>query len=132
MATASDLARGWMQKGESDRLNADRTTQSAGPYDTACFHAQQAVEKYLKAILALAGSPIPRTHDLEDIYNHCVAIAPGLLLDPMELSLLTPYAVQLRYDVGFWPDRATAEQALATVDRVRAAVLSILPSSTHP
>ncbi len=50
----------------------------------------------------------------------------------MELSLLTPYAVQLRYDVGFWPDRATAEQALATVDRVRAAVLSILPSSTHP
>ncbi len=76
MATASDLARGWMQKGESDRLNADRTTQSAGPYDTACFHARQAVEKYLKAILALAGSPIPRTHDLEDIYNHCVAIAP--------------------------------------------------------
>ena len=132
MATASDLARGWMQKGESDRLNADRTTQSAGPYDTACFHAQQAVENYLKALLALAGSPIPRTHDLEDIYNHCVAIAPGLLLDPMELSLLTPYAVQLRYDVGFWPDRATAEQALATVDRVRAAVLSILPSSTHP
>jgi HEPN domain-containing protein len=132
MATANDLARGWMQKGESDRLNADRTTQSAGPYDTACFHAQQAVEKYLKAILALAGSPIPRTHDLEDIYNHCVAIAPDLLLDPMELSLLTPYAVQLRYDMGFWPDRATAEQALATVDRVRAAVLSILPSSTHP
>jgi HEPN domain-containing protein len=132
MATANDLARGWMQKGESDRLNADRTTQSAGPYDTACFHAQQAVEKYLKAILALAGSPIPRTHDLEDIYDHCVAIAPDLLLDPLELSLLTPYAVQLRYDVGFWPDRATAEQALATVDRVRAAVLSILPSSAHP
>jgi HEPN domain-containing protein len=132
MATANDLARGWMQKGESDRLNAERTTQSAGPYDTACFHPQQAVEKYLKAILALAGSPIPRTHDLEDIYDHCVAIAPDLLLDPMELSLLTPYAVQLRYDVGFWPDRPTAEQALATVDRVRAAVLSILPSSTHP
>jgi hypothetical protein len=33
-----------MQKGESDRLNADRTVQSPGPYDTACFHAQQAAE----------------------------------------------------------------------------------------
>jgi HEPN domain-containing protein len=132
MATPSDLARGWMQKGDSDRLNADRTAQSTGPYDTACFHAQQAVEKYLKAVVAQAGSPIPRTHDLEDIYNHCLAIQPALVLDRMELSLLTPYAVQLRYDIDFWPDQATAEEALATVDRVRAAVLSVLPSSTHP
>ena len=69
MATQSDLARGWMQKGDSDRLNAERTVHSAGPYDTACFHCQQAVEKYLKAILAFAGQPIPRTHDLEDVYN---------------------------------------------------------------
>jgi hypothetical protein len=38
MATQIDLALGWMQKTESDRLNADRTTQSADPYDTACFH----------------------------------------------------------------------------------------------
>ena len=65
MATPVDLARGWMQKGDSDRLNADRTAQSTGPYDTGCFHAQQAVEKYLKAVLAVAGSRIPRSHDLE-------------------------------------------------------------------
>jgi HEPN domain-containing protein len=121
-----------MQKGESDRLNPDRTTHSLGPYDTACFHAQQAVEKYLKAILAQAGTPIPRTHDLEDRYRYCLAVAPALTLDPMELSLLTPYAVQLRYDVEFWPDRTTAEQALATLDRVRAAVLSILAPAAHP
>jgi HEPN domain-containing protein len=132
MATPADLARGWMQKGDSDLLNADRTTQTSGPYDTACFHAQQAVEKYLKAVLAFAGSPIPRTHDLEDIYNLCVATAPALALDRMELSILTPYAVQLRYDMAFWPDQPTAQQALATVARVRAAVLSVLPPSTHP
>lgn len=76
MATPADLARGWMQKGDSDRLNADRTTQTPGPYDTACFHAQQAVEKYLKAVLAFSGSPILRTHDLEDIDNSCLAVAP--------------------------------------------------------
>jgi len=132
MATPSDLARGWLQKGESDRLNADRTTRTPGPYDTACFHAQQAVEKYLKAVLAFAGLPIPRTHDLEDIYNICLGVAPALALDRMELSSLTPYAVQLRYDMGFWPDQATAQEALATADRVRAAVLSVLPTSTHP
>ncbi len=132
MATQIDLARGWMQKGESDRLNADRTLQSSGPYDTACFHTQQAVEKYLKALIALAGAPIPRTHDLEDIYDGCLAVEPGLVLDRDELSVLTPYAVELRYDTEFWPDRAMVQQALETVDRVRTAVLSVLPLAAHP
>ena len=44
MATLSDLARGWMQKGDSDRLTAERILLGPGPYDTACFHTQQAVE----------------------------------------------------------------------------------------
>ena len=132
MATQSDLARAWMQKADSDRLNAERTVQSAGPYDTACFHCQQAVEKYLKAVLAFAGQPIPRTHDLEEVYNQCLAVAPALSLDGTELSLLTPYAVQLRYDADFWPDQGTARQALDVANRVRAAVLTVLPRSAWP
>ena len=32
--------------------------------EIACFHAQQCVEKYMKAMLAVSGLPIPRTHDL--------------------------------------------------------------------
>ena len=94
--------------------------------------AQQAAEKYLKAVLALAGSPILRSHDLEDIYDQCLAVAPALALDRMELSALTPYAVLLRYDMEFWPDQATAQKASAIVDRVRAAVLAVLPTSAHP
>jgi len=35
------------------------------PYDTVCFHCQQACEKYLKALLTLSGIHAPRTHDLE-------------------------------------------------------------------
>ncbi len=59
MPGQADLARGWMQKGDSDRSAADQITQGGGPFDTACFHAQQAAEKYLKAVVALAGAPIP-------------------------------------------------------------------------
>jgi HEPN domain-containing protein len=132
MATAVDLARGWMQKGDSDRLNAERTVQTDGPYDTACFHAQQAAEKSLRSIIAFSGKPIPRTHDLEDIYDECLTVAHELALDRMELSVLTPYAVQLRYDMEFWPDQATGKQALAAVYRIRAAVLAALPPLTHP
>ncbi|MFQ5769509.1 MAG: HEPN domain-containing protein [bacterium] len=34
-------------------VNVQRMVNSDGPYDTACFHAQQAIEKLLKAFLAL-------------------------------------------------------------------------------
>jgi HEPN domain-containing protein len=33
-----------------------------GPFDTVCFHAQQAIEKALKAMLAYNTRPIPRSH----------------------------------------------------------------------
>lgn len=52
MKDKSALARGWFRKADSDLADARRTTASEGPYDTACFHAQQAVEKYLKGVLA--------------------------------------------------------------------------------
>lgn len=44
-AKRSALVRGWFRKADSDLADARRTTASEGPYDTACFHAQQAVEK---------------------------------------------------------------------------------------
>ena len=132
MPATVDLARGWMQKGDSDRCCAERILHGPGPYDTACFHCQQAAEKYLKAVLAVNGQPIPRTHDLEDIYELCAAAAPVIVLNRLELSALTPFAVQLRYDISFWPDSDTVQQALDTVNRVRAAVLAVLPAQAHP
>jgi HEPN domain-containing protein len=35
--------------------------------DTVCFHAQQCVEKYLKAFLVLEGIDFPKTHDIGKI-----------------------------------------------------------------
>ncbi len=37
-----DLVRGWMAKADSDLLVVRRILEGSGPYDTACFHAQQA------------------------------------------------------------------------------------------
>ncbi|MGC1377897.1 MAG: HEPN domain-containing protein [Anaerolineales bacterium] len=54
-----DLAFGWLAKAESDLSAANWML----PFDTACFHAQQAIEKALKAMLAFCAQPIPRSHD---------------------------------------------------------------------
>ena len=41
----------WLKKADSDLKNAELVLSAADehpPYDTVCFHCQQAVEKYLK------------------------------------------------------------------------------------
>ena len=43
-----DLAVGWLAKAGSDMRAARLVTDGDGPYDTACFHAQRAIEKSLK------------------------------------------------------------------------------------
>lgn len=45
----------------------------------------------------------------------------------VELTQLTPYAVQMRYDPDFWPDVATLQEAIALAERVRIIVLSLVP-----
>ena len=56
MRDKHDHARGWFRKAESDLYTAQRTLDGDGPYDTACFHAQQVAEKYLKGLLAFMDS----------------------------------------------------------------------------
>ncbi len=39
-------------------------------YNQVCFHADQCVEKTLKAIYIHQGKPYPRTHKLADLLSH--------------------------------------------------------------
>ncbi len=60
------------------------------------FHVQQAIEKLLKAWLALLGETYPLTHDLELLFN---LIRERGVDTSAFLALIeyTPYAVQFRY-----------------------------------
>jgi HEPN domain-containing protein len=61
------------------------------------FHAQQAVEKAIKAVLAESGVEIPFTHDLSfllDIVAERAIRAPQVVA---EADWLTPWAVAARY-----------------------------------
>ena len=126
------LAQGWFRKADSDLADARRTTASEGPYDTACFHAQQAVEKYLKGVLAWRGLVIPRTHDLEKLQRLCTQLEPWPELATCDLIDLTAYAVELRYDAEFWPPQPTAADAVKLAEQVRARVLARMPPDTNP
>ena len=82
----SDLRLGRLGSGEEEILPAQ-----------ICFHAQQAAEKALKAVLLSAGTDFPLTHDLGQLLELCghagIEIPPEIL----ETDGLTPYAVETRY-----------------------------------
>lgn len=132
MKGPADHARQWLLKADSDLANARQTLDGPGPYDTACFHAQQAIEKCLKAVLAYSGDPIPRTHKLEVLAPLVRAAAPGLDLDAERLKKITPYAVKPRYELGFWPGREEAAEAVVAAEEVRDRVRRVLPPEAVP
>ncbi|MCK4306272.1 MAG: HEPN domain-containing protein [Candidatus Eisenbacteria sp.] len=119
--------RGWLRKAESDLADASRTIASDGPYDTACFHCQQAVEKGLKGLLAFLDQSIPHTHDLEELQRLCLNVAPDLPLADFDLVTLSGYAVEMRYDFDFWPDRQTAQEAIDLAHAAREVAAGSLP-----
>jgi HEPN domain-containing protein len=106
----------------NDLLNADNNLKSEIiPYDTVCFHCQQAAEKILKAYLVAKGMQPRFTHDLllllEEILPCCADAEP--LRD--DLALLMPYAVEVRYpDDLFVPTHEEAVEARQAAEHVLA------------
>jgi HEPN domain-containing protein len=86
--------------------------------DIVCFHCQQAVEKYLKALLQELGVSFPKTHDLELLLDLLLPYASTLNALRRRLDALTNFAVEYRYPIV----RATLRQmqsALRTMERAR-------------
>ncbi len=70
------------------------------PIEAFGFHAQQAAEKLLKAVLVAAGAQYPRTHRLAELID--LLRAAGVQVPPAfeDLRRLTPFAVEFRYDIA--------------------------------
>jgi HEPN domain-containing protein len=86
----------WIDDAKSDlALAAVRKTKRIR-YEHLCFHAQQAAEKAVKAVLVACGGSVPRTHDIAFLLDQLptfVAQSPPITI----LPVLTKYAVQNRY-----------------------------------
>ncbi len=132
MADKNSHARGWFLKAESDLSAARRVLEGEGPFDTACFHLQQAAEKFLKGFLAFRDQPIPHTHNVEELARLCLVQDPSLDLSHVDVTELTPFAVETRYDFEFWPSRDTTEGALDLALEVRRAILAAVPPKAKP
>ncbi len=123
------VAREWVGKAKNDLKAAVQILKLGDdcPTDTVCFHAQQCVEKYLKAFLVVNGIDFPKTYDLE----HLIALLPVRKrpeLSVEEQRRLTMYATGARYPGWGEISLAEARRAVSVARRVRRGLRVHLPN----
>lgn len=93
-----ERARALFQKAKEDEWAVRHLAVSPeAPVSILGFHAQQAVEKYLKAVLAWRGIEFSRTHDLVELLDVCQKAGVELPDAADEFHGLIPFAVAMRY-----------------------------------
>jgi HEPN domain-containing protein len=99
MSSRAELARALADRAQDDYYVLERLAGDArAPAWVLGFHAQQAVEKALKAVLTMRGIEFPRTHNLSMLLE--LLRRAGMPLPPPgdDLARLIPFGVALRYE----------------------------------
>jgi HEPN domain-containing protein len=120
----------WISKAEGDYATAKRELNPTGTpnLDAVCFHAEQCIEKLMKAFLIQRGVTPPRSHDLEVLDRLMASTGVGWSWPVEELRLLTRAAVDFRYP-GDFADQAEASESFDIATRMRAKLRSLLDIS---
>jgi len=109
-----EAAKAWLKKAEHDFSVAGLILEDNEYADIACFHAHQAVEKALKAVLEYNNLDIPKIHDLEKLLNLVSKFSIDLKDFYKEVIILNDYYISSRYplDVPIDYTRKETKQAV--------------------
>ena len=120
----NETVREWIDKAENDHATASRELAAVDRpnLDAVCFHAQQCVEKMMKALLIHLGVIPSRTHDLAHLYSILQPVCPDWSWPVEELRYLSHAAVTFRYP-GESANREQAARALGVASRIRQSLL---------
>ena len=122
-----DHAEELLYKAGHDLLAGDAILAQHDAFDMVCFHAQQAVEKCLKALLAARDVEYPHRHDIGELTAVLLETHPALAPLAPQMNALTPYAVQNRYLRALEPDEEEAREALSLAHQVHDLVRDLIP-----
>jgi len=97
--TPSNQARLLLRKAAQDLAVLDKLIDDLAIDDeTLGYHAQQAAEKLIKALLALSGCDYPRSHNIGLLLDLLNSQGLGLPGNYEALEALTPFGTVFRYD----------------------------------
>ena len=139
--TAEALVPVWEKNGSMNPLTLELVQKAEGDYasvklhlqhlstpgflDITCFHAQQCIEKYLKAWLQEANIRAPRTHDLNQLLTLIAPSHPEWRKWQRDFEAFGKYAVDGRYP-AYFATAADVEHATRSCEAVRDAIRSVL------
>lgn len=118
MKQPRDLALLYLALADRDLKTCRQLSEIADSDDEAIgFHAQQSIEKCLKAVLAAKAIPFRKTHDLVELVD---LLKDRLHLTPPHIEMLdqlNPFAVTFRYEfLDLEPvNRAQLRSAVETI-----------------
>jgi HEPN domain-containing protein len=109
----NEIVHEWIQKAEGDFVTGLREYRARKfpNFDAAGFHAQQCIEKYLKALLQMHNVRFEKIHDLLALKELCISFLPELDLHEEGLAYLNQFAIAFRYP----GESASREQAKRAV-----------------
>jgi len=121
----------WLARGDDDlalvKLILEKGSSSSNP---ACFHAQQAAEKYLKGFLAYHDLHLRKIHDLVILLEDCKNIVPSFAELHGYASFLNQFYAESRYPDDYTAfSRADAERGLEAAERIKKFVRSAVEGS---
>ena len=115
-----DLARLLLAKSDQDIYVLEKLVgDDAAPVEVFGFHAQQATEKLLKAMLAKQGISYGRIHRLGELVDLGMDHRVNFPGEVEALVDLTPYAVEYRYDAAPTEDHDDLDKP-GVLDQIRA------------
>jgi len=119
-----EIVRQWLAKAEQDMKAGEALLAAEHPFlYPSCFHAQQAAEKYLKALLTWHQIEFPKTHAIEQLLDLVKEADAETASSLKDATMLTPYGVDIRYPGDQpEPNLEEAREAVELARRVRDAV----------
>jgi HEPN domain-containing protein len=109
----------WIAHAEDDYGAATTLIRGRKPFlYSACFHAQQCAEKYMKALLIYKDQDFPKVHDLSTLNDLCNSAGIFIGIDDLMLEFLSAYAVGTRYP-GDEPTLEETKEAIKITNTIR-------------
>ncbi len=120
MRREAESVAAWLDYAQSDLAYARLSVEAPVSREIACFHAQQAVEKAIKAVLISFDIAPPKTHSIE----YLIDLLPPDVPRPADLQAsrsLTGYASVSRYP---WSGEPVSEEEYRQALRLAEAVVA--------
>lgn len=116
----------WFKKADNDLKAIENNLNGEEiPTDVICFHAQQAIEKYIKGALIYFDQRITKTHDLINLLTSIKKYVPALSGLEDDLDDISRYGVEVRYPDFFdEPSLIEAQEAYKIALNVKDIILN--------